>query len=89
MVNARKSRMRRLLSWDDVIKIMAIRGWDIVENRPTKKIWIRGNEKVNVFRTFENRWKAEFFYGKKLEDSTGTHDEFFAKVMTIEFAALK
>jgi len=49
----------------------------------------RGNEKVSVFQTFEGRWKAEFFYGKRLQDSTGASDEFFAKVITIEFAALK
>ncbi|HLC39473.1 MAG TPA: hypothetical protein VJJ76_01175 [archaeon] len=84
-----KSRMRRLLTWNEVNRMMEVRGWQLVTNERTKKEWKRGNEKVSVFKTFEGRWKAEFFYGRRLQDSTGTHDEFFAKVMTVEFAAMK
>jgi hypothetical protein len=84
-----KNKMRRLLTWSEVNKMMGVRGWMLVTNEPKKKEWKRGNEKVSVFETFERKWKAEFFYGRRLQDSTGTNDEFFAKVMTLEFAAFK
>ena len=84
-----KSKMRRLLTWDEVNKFMIIRGWQLVTNERTKKVWRRGREEVRTFRTFEGHWKTEFFIGTRLQDSTGESEEFFAKAITLELAAFK
>lgn len=84
-----KSKMRKLLTWDELSKMMEIRGWQLVRNERAKKVWRRGREEVRTFKTFENRWKTEFFIGRRLQDSTGESDEFFARVITFELAVLK
>jgi len=84
-----KNKIRHLLTWDEVIKMMAIRGWQLATNERAKKVWRRGKEEVRTFRTFEGHWKTEFFYGTRLQDSTGESDEFFAKAITLELAAFK
>jgi len=89
MAGKMKSKMRNLLTWEEVIKMMEVRGWNLVRNEPRKKEWARGNEKVRTFRTFEKQWKTEYFMGRRLQDSTGESDEFFAKVITLELAAFK
>ena len=89
MANKIKSKMRRLLTWDEVAKMMEIRGWQLVKNEPKNKVWKRGIEEVRTYLTFEGQWKTEFFYGRRLQDSTGESDEFFAKVITLELAAFK
>lgn len=61
----------------------------MIKDEKDRKIFSRGNEKLVAFRFLKDKWKAEYFVGKRLSDSTGLDEEGWAKVLMMEMGVLK
>jgi hypothetical protein len=84
-----KAQHRRIPTWNEVAKVLEVRGWQLYKDTKFKKVFVRGNERIVAFRTVGGKWKAEYFYKNKLEDTSGIFDANFVKLMTMEMGVLK
>ena len=80
----------KIPSWIEITKMLEVRGWVLAKSGGYRKEFRRGSERLIVFRTAENLWKADYFVGKHLDDSTGAYeDEKFTRLLALEIGVLK
>jgi len=88
-VKARHKSISKYLPWAVIIDGLNKRNWSLDESSSSKKIFIRGNEKILVVKLGPNKWKAEYFVGRRLQDISGVAEEEFVKKMVFEMGWLK
>ena len=82
---------RRIPAWEAITGALEnYAGWQLIENKKTKKVFARRNERLIIFKTVENLWKADYHVGRRLSDTSGAFkDEKFVRLMALEMGFLK
>ena len=89
MRKMRAKLFNRIPTWEEVEKVLSVRGWELSQREKGRLIFRRGEERIISFKTVGGMWKSEYFVGKKLEDCTGVSDADFTKLLTMELGVLK
>lgn len=89
MTKNANEKLRRIPSWYKVQKVLEVVGWQLVDDKLTRKVFVRGNEKIVSLKTVGDMWKSEYFYRNKLKDTTGVFEREFIQLLTMEMGVLK
>ena len=82
-----KVNSTRKATWNLVDEVLQKMGWQKVRRTPKLLEFQRGKEKIITWEvTGTRKWKTELFLRNRLEQSTGVHDEYFARIFTMELA---
>ena len=77
------------IPWTEVRKLLEYVGWSTKRDDGQAKIFVKGVQKLSILRMNRNKWKVEFFWGKRISDNMGINDEEEAKILASEFGVLK
>ena len=87
MKENQKAKMKRAITWYLVDETLQKMGWQRVKKTADKFEYQRGNEMIITWKVSgTKKWKAELFFRRKLKQATGAHDDYFAKIFTMELA---
>jgi len=78
------------LPWSVVIEDLRRRGnWVLVSSSTKSKVLERGNERLVAVKLGPKEWKAEYFQGGRLMDTSGAWSESFIKKMIYEMGVYR
>ena len=85
-----KTKIPKSVPWNVIADgLKKWRGWNLEENTSKRKIFVRGNEKILVVNVMGKKWKAEYFFRNRLQDTTGVADKEFVKSLVMEMGFLR
>ena len=80
----------RFPNWNKLVVLMReLGGWNIVENKPKIKTFVRDNEKIIALNIGRNKWKAEYLINNRLEDAAGIMDNETVRIIIAEMAIVR
>lgn len=84
-----RRKFSQLPSWQVIGNTLEPLGWFLEKKQKKIIVFERGRERIIAHSFMPRKWKVDYFVGKRLLDSTGIHDEGFAKVMVMELGVSK
>lgn len=85
-----KTLEKKIPNWQKIIRGMQdISGWRLVEDKPDRKVFVRGREKIIALEIKRNKWKAEYLINNRLFDSSGVMDPETLRIIIAEMAIMR
>ena len=87
-VNSITTKFRKM-PWSTLNNFLKSIGWEQQVDRKNLKRYKIGSKTLVIINVGKNKWKVDYFIGRRLVDSAGVMDEEFAKVMAGELGWLR